>query len=66
MMTGLEMEGFKDLMGFNPTNDVLYEDNVDDNTIPDIQVFLSYYCLVTPYWACLLQGVPVMLSVVRK
>ena len=38
------LEGFKDMMGFDiPTNDVLYEDNPSDNTIPDIQVVFYYY-----------------------
>ncbi|KAI1724136.1 PRP38 family domain-containing protein [Ditylenchus destructor] len=31
------MPSFKDLMGFSAGNDVMYEDNDDDNTIPDIQ-----------------------------
>lgn len=31
------MPSFKDLMGFNAGNEVMYEDDASDNTIPDIQ-----------------------------
>lgn len=37
-MDAQEGANFRDVMGFNAGNEVMYEDDATDNSIPDIQV----------------------------